>query len=760
MKSDEIVARKLTVNGIVQGVGFRPHTYKLAHSHQVMGEIANTSSGVSIHVEGSPENIDRFCRSLLSGLPPLAQITDIVVTQDTVRELDGFSILPSTAGLMRSTLISPDVSICDDCLKELFDPADRRFRYPFINCTNCGPRYTIIDDIPYDRCNTSMKNFIMCGPCQSEYDDPQNRRFHAQPNACSACGPQVALHGSDGGLISCENPIEQAARYLKQGKILAIKGLGGFHLSVDALNTPAVERLRHRKHREEKPLAVMSLNLETILGFARIAPEEKALLTSFRRPIVLLNKKKPFLLSDAVSPRNVTIGVMLPYTPLHYLLLNHGFTALVMTSGNMSEEPIAIDNDDAFARLSGMADYFLVHDRRIYLRSDDSLVRHVAGADRLIRRSRGVVPVPVFLRRPLQPVLACGVELKNTVCLTSGNRAFLSQHIGDLENSATYDFFCMTIEHIKRILDITPQVLACDMHPDYLSTRYALEQQQLSGINLVQVQHHHAHIVSCMAENRIHGKLIGLAFDGTGYGTDGAIWGGEFLIADETSFGRAGHLAYVPLPGGAAAIREPWRMAASYLFMVFGEKMLDIELPMFREIDAKKLTFVQDMIVKGVNCPRTSSMGRLFDAVAAMIGIRYTVAYEGQAALELEMIADDGESGSYPFEWVSEDGYQILPHQIIQGVVWDIEKHVSPAVISARFHQTIIRMATALCRVIRQDSGLNRVALSGGVFQNAILLKGLIRELSADRFEVFSHSLVPTNDGGISLGQAVCAAGG
>ena len=760
MKSDEIVARKLTVNGIVQGVGFRPHVYQLAHSHQVMGEIANTSSGVSIHVEGSPENIARFCRNLPSGLPPLAQITDIVETQDTVRGLDNFSILPSTAGLMRSTLISPDVSVCDDCLKELFDPADRRFRYPFINCTNCGPRYTIIDDIPYDRCNTSMKNFIMCGPCQSEYDDPQNRRFHAQPNACSACGPQVALHGSDGGLISCENPIEQAARYLKQGKILAIKGLGGFHLSVDALNTPAVERLRHRKHREEKPLAVMSLNLETILGFARIAPEEKALLTSFRRPIVLLNKKKPFLLSDAVSPRNVTIGVMLPYTPLHYLLLNHGFTALVMTSGNMSEEPIAIDNDDAFDRLSGMADYFLVHDRRIYLRSDDSLVRHVAGADRLIRRSRGVVPVPVFLRRPLQPVLACGVELKNTVCLTSGNRAFLSQHIGDLENSATYDFFCMTIEHIKRILDITPQVLACDMHPDYLSTRYALEQQQLSGINLVQVQHHHAHIVSCMAENRIHGKLIGLAFDGTGYGTDGAIWGGEFLIADETSFGRAGHLAYVPLPGGAAAIREPWRMAASYLFMVFGEKMLDIELPMFREIDAKKLTFVQDMIVKGVNCPRTSSMGRLFDAVAAMIGIRYTVAYEGQAALELEMIADDGESGSYPFEWVSEDGYQILPHQIIQGVVWDIEKHVSPAVISARFHQTIIRMATALCRVIRQDSGLNRVTLSGGVFQNAILLKGLIRELSADRFEVFSHSLVPTNDGGISLGQAVCAAGG
>ncbi len=758
MKPDEIVARKLNVNGIVQGVGFRPHIYQLAHSHQVMGEIANTASGVSIHVEGSRENIDRFCKSLPSNLPPLAHITDMAEAPDTVKGLDDFSILPSTAGLMRSTLISPDVSVCADCLKELFDPVDRRFRYPFINCTNCGPRYTIIDDIPYDRCHTSMKHFAMCNPCQSEYDDPKNRRFHAQPNACPECGPRATLHGPDGGLISCENPVEQAARYLKQGKILAIKGLGGFHLSVDACNTPAVERLRRRKHREEKPLAVMSPSLKIIREYAQVTPEEKVLLTSFRRPIVLLRKKEPGLLSEAVSPRNAFIGAMLPYTPLHYLLLDQGFTALVMTSGNMSEEPIAIDNDDAFARLSGMADYFLIHDRQIYLRSDDSLVRHVASADRMIRRSRGTVPVPVFLRRPLQPVLACGAELKNTVCLTSGNRAFLSQHIGDLENSATYDFFCMTIEHMKRILDITPRLLACDLHPDYLSTRYALEQQQ-TGMDLIQVQHHHAHIVSCMAENRIEGKLIGLAFDGTGYGADGAIWGGEFLIADEIGFDRAGHLSYIPLPGGAAAIREPWRMAASYLYTVFGEKMMDLDLPLLREIDTKKLTFVQGMMVKGVNCPRTSSMGRMFDAVAALIGIRYTVAYEGQAALELEMLADDGESGSYPFEWLSEDGYQILPHPIIQGVVQDMEKRVSPAVISARFHRTVIGMAAALCRVIRRDSGLSRVALSGGVFQNAMLLKGLIRELSADRFEVFSHSLVPSNDGGISLGQAVCAAG-
>ncbi|MBI5590205.1 MAG: carbamoyltransferase HypF [Deltaproteobacteria bacterium] len=756
----EIVARKLYVDGIVQGVGFRPHIHQLARSHQLKGEIANTSCGVSIHVEGSRENVDRFRRSLSVDLPPLAHITDIAEVPDTVRGLDDFSILPSIAGLARSTLISPDVSVCKDCLKELFDPADRRFRYPFINCTNCGPRYTIIADIPYDRCNTSMKHFEMCEPCRSEYDDPKNRRFHAQPNACPVCGPRVSLHGPDGTLISCNDPIERAGRYLKEGKILAVKGLGGFHLSVDARNTPAVERLRYRKHREEKPLAVMSPSLERICEFAHVAPEEKALLTSFRRPIVLLRKKEPCLLSDAVSPRNAYIGAMLPYTPLHYLLLDQGVTALVMTSGNMSEEPIAIDNADAFDRLSGMADCFLVHDRQIYLRSDDSLVRHVAGADRVIRRSRGIVPVPVFLRRPLLPVLACGAELKNTVCLTSGNRAFLSQHIGDLENSATYDFFSMTIAHMKRILDITPRVLACDLHPDYLSTRYALEHQ--AGMDLIQVQHHHAHIVSCMAENRLQGKLIGLAFDGTGYGTDGAIWGGEFLIADETGFERAGHLAYVPLPGGAAAIREPWRMAASHLHAVFGENMMDLDLPLMREMDVKKLAFVQDMMVKGVNCPRTSSMGRLFDAIAAMIGIRYTVAYEGQAALELEMLADDKEAGTYPFEWASDwasgDGYRILPDPIIRGVVQDFEKRVSPAVISARFHRTVIGMAAALCRAIRRDSGLSRVVLSGGVFQNALLLKGLIQELSADRFEVFSHALVPANDGGISLGQAVCAA--
>jgi hydrogenase maturation protein HypF len=460
---------------------------------------------------------------------------------------------------------------------------------------------------------------------------------------------------------------------------------------------------------------------------------------------------------DAVSPRNALIGVMLPYTPLHYLLMHQGLSALVMTSGNLNDEPIAIDNDEALERLSGIADGFLMHDRPIYLRSDDSLVRHTAGADRVIRRSRGIVPVPVFLRRPLPTVLACGAELKNTICLISKDQAFLSQHIGDLENTAAFDFFCMTITHIQRILDISPDCIVCDFHPDYLSTRYALERRQ-AGIPVMQVQHHHAHIVSCMAENKIHGKVIGLAFDGTGYGLDGAIWGGEFLIADEIGFDRAAHLAYLPLPGGAAAIQEPWRMAVGCLYSVFGEAMWHLDIPLFREIDAKKIRFLQEMMDRNINCPQTSSMGRLFDAVAAITGIRYISTYEGQAAMELEMQADNGEGEGYPFEWLTENGYRILPYPIVQGVVQDIQNGVSPARVSARFHNTLVRMSAALCRKIRQDSGLNRVVLSGGVFQNERLLTGLMRELSTAEFTVFAHRLVPTNDGGISLGQAVCAA--
>ncbi len=754
---DEIIARKLKISGIVQGVGFRPYVYKQALLHGLKGEVANTPSGVFIHVEGKARNIDSFCRNLYSDIPRLAYLTDIDQFSDKVLGFQNFSIVSSVCGQNHSALISPDVAVCDECIREMLDPLDRRHGYPFINCTNCGPRYTIMESIPYDRPNTSMKSFIMCKKCQQEYDDPKNRRFHAQPNACSDCGPSVSLYDSSGICIECKDSIGQAALFLLQGKIIAIKGLGGFHLCADASNSEAVTNLRRRKHREEKPFAVMALNIEAIEKFAVVTGQEKELLASYRRPVVLLKKKDHCLISPEVSPGNSCIGAMLPYTPIHYLLLVHGFEALVMTSANISKEPIVIDNNEAFDKLAGIADFFLTHDRDIYLRCDDSVLRHDAGAIRLIRRSRGFSPFPVFLRKELPQVLGCGAELKNTICLTKGSLAFVSQHIGDLDNLAAYDFFQMTIEHMKKILNITPRTLACDLHPDYLSTRYAMEQNDIS---ILQVQHHHAHIVSCMAENNIEGKVIGLAFDGTGLGKDGAIWGGEFLIADENMYSRSGHLSHMPLPGGAAAIREPWRMAISYLYKVFGEEMLDLDIQVIREIEDNRLFFIRNMLIKRINCPETSSMGRFFDAVAAIIGIRYKVNYEGQAAVELEKLADNSVTDCYQYDVTSDvdEIHQILPHAIIHGVIKDIEKKVAASVISAKFHNTVISMSKDLCLVIRKETDINRVALSGGVFQNSYLLNGIIRELVKNSFEVFSHRFVPCNDGGISLGQAVCAA--
>ena len=634
--AEDNIAKRVEVNGIVQGVGFRPFIYQLANRHKIKGEVANTSSGVSIHIEGIRQNIESFCRDLSEKSPPLAYITEVSFYDEPVNDYKDFTIVDSKGQAVMTTLISPDVSVCDDCISELFDPSDRRFQYPFINCTNCGPRYTIIDDIPYDRPKTSMKHFKMCPICQEEYDDPENRRFHAQPNACKDCGPHISLYDNTRKKVATPNPIEKAATLLKQGGIIAVKGLGGFHLAVDAENNKAVARLRKRKYREEKPLAIMSYDVEHIRRYAQVEPEEEKLLTSPQRPIVLLKKIEPNSISEAVAPRNRYFGAMLPYTPLHYILLSHNFTALVMTSGNLSDEPIAIDNEDAFDRLSNIADYFLIHNRDIYLRSDDSIVRKSAGFTRFIRRSRGYVPIPVFLNKKVPSILACGAELKNTICLTKGNHAFLSQHIGDLENLASYDFFQLTIRHMKRILDINPEIIAFDLHPDYLSTRYAEEQQDIQKI---QVQHHHAHIVSAMAENMLDGPVIGLSFDGTGYGSDGTIWGGEILFAEIEKFSRAAHFAYVPMPGSAAAIKEPWRMAVSYLYDAFGEGFWDLDLPFLKKIDHNKLKIIVKMISKQLNSPHTSSLGRLFDGIAAIAGIRNHVFFEGQAAMELEMLA-------------------------------------------------------------------------------------------------------------------------
>jgi hydrogenase maturation protein HypF len=768
----DIAAKRLAINGIVQGVGFRPFLFQLAEQHGLLGEVSNTATGVDLVIEGPPANLQAFIDEIPRRKPPLAHIVEITIIDRPPNGYGAFSIVKSSKSTSRATLISPDVTVCVDCLKEMFDPADRRFGYPFINCTNCGPRYTIIDDIPYDRPKTSMRHFAMCPRCQAEYDNPSDRRFHAQPNACPVCGPRVILLDRNGNKVrTSEEPIAAAVGLLKEGHILAVKGLGGFHLAVDATIDEAVRRLRRRKHREEKPLALMSPDLATIATFAVLDDACEALLTAIQRPIVLLPKQEPNPFSPAVAPRNHYFGVMLPYTPLHYLLLNHGFSALVMTSGNLSEEPIAIDNQDALHRLVDIADFFLVHDREIYLRSDDSIVRHATGETRFIRRSRGYVPVPIFLRRPVPKILACGAELKSTICLTRDTFAFVSQHIGDLENRATYDFFRLTIDHLKRILDIDPQIIACDLHPDYLSTRFAHEAAAADHhLQLVEVQHHHAHIAACMAEHKLDGgePVIGLSFDGTGFGPDHAVWGGEVLIADYKGYQRAAHLAYHALPGGAAAIKQPWRMGLSHLLAAYGGEIPDLALPFLKGIDGAKRKIIAEMIAKGVNCPPTSSMGRLFDAVAAIAGLRQTVAFEGQAAMELEMAigsqTDFSETDIYAYGLTAPDNGEtgeplaIETAPIIRGVAMDVDAGVSTAAIANRFHNTLVALFGEIGEALRSRHGIDRVVLSGGVFQNARLLAGLTKVLERRGFTVFSHRLVPPNDGGIALGQAMVAA--
>ncbi len=749
------IASIIHINGIVQGVGFRPFVWQVAGQHGICGTVANTSEGVRIHAQGSPENMENFCRDLRERKPPLSHITEINIFPESPKDFSDFSIVQSSGENRVSTLISPDMAVCKDCVREMRNPKDRRYRYPFINCTNCGPRYTIIDNIPYDRVHTSMKVFPMCPECQAEYDNPANRRFHAQPNACPVCGPHIALHDSQGNRIISDDPVRKTAELLKAGHILAIKGLGGFHLAADAQNSDAVRSLRKRKGREEKPFALMSRDVEHILCYAFAEAEEESLLVSPQRPIVLLQKKNPNPLADAIAPGNRNFGVMLPYTPLHYLLFDDGdFTALVMTSANRSEEPIVISNDEAFELLADIADFFLVHNRDIYLRSDDSIVRHVCGSARFIRRSRGYAPRPIFLKKEIPSVLGCGAELKNTICLSKGKNAFLSQHIGDMENLQSLDFFQLTVRHLKRILDIEPKIIAHDLHPDYMTTRFALEQ---NGVKTIAVQHHHAHIVSCMAEHQIDGPVIGLAFDGTGFGTDGTVWGGEVLISDLHEFKRIAHLSPVAMPGSAAAIREPWRMAVAYLADAFGEDFLNLDLPVLKEAGEMKIQMIQSMIRKGINAPMTSSMGRFFDGIAALLGIRSRVSFEGQAAMELEMMAGEEVDGIYPCEWEKGETWRILTAPIVRGIVRDMQSGLSVPLISRRFHSSLIHILSELCEQIRKDTDLNRVVLSGGVFQNALLLEGMIRNLEKRHFQVFTHCLVPCNEGGISLGQVMIA---
>ncbi|MBL7175046.1 MAG: carbamoyltransferase HypF [Desulfobacteraceae bacterium] len=747
---------KIGIQGTVQGIGFRPFVYNLAHEKKLRGYVSNTSIGVDIEVEGESTQLDFFIEAIKSNRLPLAHIAKIQMTAVAPQKNEGFVIKESESHVNKITSIPPDICICEDCLKEMQNPGDRRYRYPFINCTNCGPRYTIIEDVPYDRPYTSMRKFTMCGDCLKEYMDPSNRRFHAQPNACPVCGPGVTLYDSSQNALKGNDPISSAIDLLKRGHIIAVKGLGGFHLAVDAEDNRAVMQLRARKQREEKPLALMAYNMDRIRRFAHVNPEEEVLLRSSSRPIVILKKRIPNSISPEISPNNQYFGVMLPYTPLHYLLLDSDISALVMTSGNVGKEPISIDNGDAFLRLGNIADFFLVHDRDIYLRTDDSIARSNDNQARIIRRARGYAPSPVYLKKDFPQILACGAETANTVCLTKGNQAIMSQHIGDLTNLESLNAFEQTISHLKRIFDIEPILVAHDLHPDYLSTQYALKETKGKKVG---VQHHHSHIVSCMAEHGIEKPVIGLAFDGTGYGTDGRIWGGEVLLARVDRFDRLAHFGYIPMPGGNAAIEEPWRMAVSYLYHAFDETFWNLKLPLFEHIEKGKIRFILEMIKKGVNCPETSSLGRLFDGISSILGIRQKVSYEGQAAVELEMAITASEETPYPYEYIKERKvYLISTSPIIKAIVHDMQRGKSVGNIGLRFHLTLIRLFSDLCMVLREETGCNRVVLSGGVFQNAHLSSGLGKTLKENGFDIFAHAKVPTNDGGISLGQAAIAA--
>lgn len=752
------IRRRIVVSGIVQGVGFRPYVHRLATARQLNGWVTNTASGVSIEVQGTDDSVEEFLQSLCSEAPPLAQITNTSVLDLPCNNDRGFRILTSYKHETASTLISPDITTCDDCLRELLDPADRRYRYPFINCTNCGPRFTIIRDIPYDRVRTSMSTFALCSTCQAEYEDPLNRRFHAQPNACWDCGPKLQLWDQDERTVDIADPIVATVLALKAGKIVAIKGLGGFHLVADATNPDAVALLRERKRRVAKPFAIMVANLAAAEALCEVNEAERQALQSMQRPIVLLRRKSTTLITDQVSPSNRDLGVFLPYTPIHHLLFAEGqFAALVMTSGNISEEPIAIDNEETRSRLHDLADYSLVHNRDILLRCDDSVVRVIDGRTQQIRRSRGFVPVPVFLHKEIPTILAVGGELKNTICLTKGSHAFLSQHIGDLENIESYKFFGEGIEHLGSILETKPEIIAYDLHPDYFSTKWALAQKDLPTIG---VQHHHAHIASCMAENHLDEDVIGFALDGTGYGTDGTVWGGEVLIANYGDFERAAHFEYVPMPGASSAILEPWRMAVSYLALHFGRDFQTLKVPFLDAIDPQKVTLSLQMMKSRINSPLTSSCGRLFDAVAALAGIRQCVTYEAQAAVELEMamVPLRGET-PYQLEVAQKDGgYVIRTRAMFAELIHDLHRSAPAGLISARFHEGLIRIFVTIAQALRERTRLNRVCLSGGTFNNRYLAEHLHHELVDKRFEVFTQNEVPCGDGGLSLGQAMVAA--
>jgi hydrogenase maturation protein HypF len=753
-------ARRILVRGVVQGVGFRPFVHTLAEGLGLAGWVRNTAAGVEIEIEGVGEAVETFITDLGRKAPPLARIDDVRVNALEPHGYGAFEIHTSADGDGVQP-IPPDVATCPACLAEMRDPRDRRCGYPFTNCTDCGPRFTIIRATPYDRPNTTMASFPMCPACRTEYDDPTDRRFHAQPNACPACGPRLRLIDPAGRPLAGD-PLAEARRRLAAGEIVGIKGIGGFHLACDATSDAAVRRLRQRKGREAKPLALMVADLKAAERLCGISDDERALLVAPARPIVILHERPGSGIAASVAPGLGQLGLMLPYSPLHHLLFageageGGPLAPLVMTSGNRSDEPIATDDVDALQRLGTIADVFLVHDRPIHIRCDDSVTRIADGRELPVRRSRGQAPFPVRLPFETRPILACGAELKTTVCLTLGPYAFVSPHIGDLENYETYASYSAMIEHLAALFRVRPEAVAHDLHPGYLSTRFARGLDP--GLPRVAVQHHHAHVAACMAEHRLTGPVIGVAFDGTGYGLDGRIWGGEFLVADYAGFTRAGHLGYVPMPGGDRAVREPFRMALAHLACA-GQGWDRSLAPAATATDQER-RLIARQLERGLNAPLTSSVGRLFDAVAALVGLQQRARYEAQAAIRLEALAApaaDAPGEAYPVVIADGAPAVIDPRPVILGVVADLAARRPPPLIAARFHATVAAMIAEMCARIRASTGLDRVVLSGGVFQNVIVLTGARRALAAAGFDVYSHHLMPPNDGGIALGQAVVA---
>ncbi len=752
-------AQHIHIDGVVQGVGFRPFVYRLAHAHGLAGWVRNNSQGVDIQVMGPLSSLDAFARDLEIQAPPLARVQAIIRRPITEQDFNGEFHIMTSQEEPGFTLVSPDVATCSDCLQELFDPQNRRYRYPFINCTNCGPRFSIIRSLPYDRHNTTMATFHLCNACQDEYNDPLNRRFHAQPNACPHCGPHIWFEATDILFTDEAQALQAANQWLKSGHILAIKGLGGFHLACDATNERIVQALRKRKSRPHKPLAVMMRDMDMVRDYCKISLEEEALLTSSATPILLLEPKSATDLATGIAPGQRSIGVMLPYTPLHHILLRDINRPLVMTSGNRQNEPIARTNEEARTKLGHLADAFLWHNRQIHNRIDDSVWMVTADGPTPIRRSRGEAPRPIELAiEATDPILAIGSQMKNTFCILIGSQAFLSQHIGEMDDVESWDFFTESVYRYRELFGAQPKIIAHDLHPDFTLTAMDALETLIPNARAVPIQHHHAHVASCLAENQASGPAIGLALDGTGYGPDGTIWGGEILVADLKSYRRVGRLEPFHLPGNEAAIHQPVRISLGLLLESLGQLPPNLDVVQRTHESLRRAVTVQ--LRQNLNAPSTSSCGRFFDATAALLGLRDTVTYEGQAAIELETLAAPHMPiDPYPVQLDrTRQLWQLPTRGIFREMTSDILWGAPPAEIAARFHATLIALLFQLAQRLRQETGINQIALSGGCFQNRILLEGLLHALRVQDFTVLTHHQVPTNDGGISLGQAAIAA--